>query len=115
MALTSSKSSKRFEHTGDAVKMGKQQKGEWKDEDVVVDGVTHNGEEKAGVQPFRKHFWDGDGRLVEEGKNHEGHLVTSFGLLDANTMEMRVNLVVDPPSGNVWIRTYSRDGEQLSA
>ena len=115
VALTSSKNGRRFEHTGDAVKMSKQQKGEWKEEAWVINGETNYGEEKAGYKPWNKRFWDEEGRLVDEGKNHEGHMVTSFGLVDANTMVMKVGLLVDPPSGNVWTRTYSRDGEQLSA
>ena len=91
-----------------------QRKGVWQPDEFVADGQKELGEEKQGVTPWKMRYWDDDGCLVDEGANHEGHLRTRFKLLDANTMEMSVSIVKDPPTGNAMVRRYSRDGEQLT-
>lgn len=112
-ALGSSRNPRRFEIVGDRVKRAVQRKGKWNQDEFVADGQKQYGEEEKGVRPWKIRYWDDKGCLVDEGANHEGHLRTRFELLDANTMQMTVSMVRDPPTGNAMVRRYSRDGDQL--
>lgn len=109
-ALGASRNPRRFQHADDRVTSAVQRKGVWQEDEFVADGQRV---EKDGAWKVR--YWDDEGCLVDEGANHEGHLRTRFRLLDANTMEMRVCIVRDPPTGNAMVRRYSRDGEPLGA
>jgi hypothetical protein len=114
-ALGASRNPRRFEHlAANGVKSAVQRKGVWKEDEFVADGQKEYGEPSGDVTPWKVRYWDDEGCLVDEGANHEGHLRTTFRLLDANTMQMRVSLVVDPPTGNAMVRRYSRDGETLA-
>eukprot|EP01046_Picozoa_sp_COSAG06_P001332 COSAG06_NODE_43_length_29826_cov_32.009621_12_plen_252_part_00 len=114
-ALGASRNPRRFEHlAANRVKSAVQRKGVWKEDEFVADGQKEYGEPSGDVTPWKVRYWDDEGCLVDEGANHEGHLRTTFRLLDANTMQMRVSLVVDPPTGNAMVRRYSRDGETLA-
>jgi hypothetical protein len=111
--LGASRNPRRFEHAGERVTSAVQRKGVWQEDQFVADGQKEYGEEKQGVTPWKVRYWDDEGCLVDEGANHEGHLRTRFRLVDANTMEMSVSIVKDPPTGNAMVRRYSRDGDPL--
>jgi hypothetical protein len=113
--LGRSKNPRRIEQRGDEMKSAVKRKGEWQEDAFTVNGERVYGKEEQGVKMWKCRSWDSEGWLVDEGRNHEGHLRMRFGLLDANTMEMRLSLVVEPPSGNEMVRVYSRDGAQLPA
>ena len=106
---------RRFEQHGNRIKSAVERKGEWEEEEFIADGEHIYLGETNGIRAWKRRYWDSDGWLVDEGQNHEGHLRMRFGLLDANTMQMRMSLVVDPPSGNEMVRVYSRDGDRLPA
>ncbi len=111
--LGASRNPRRFEHAGERVTSAVQRKGVWQEDQFFADGQKECGEEKQGVTPWKVRYWDDEGCLVDEGANHEGHLRTRFRLVDANTMEMSVSIVKDPPTGNAMVRRYSRDGDPL--
>ena len=96
--LGASRNPRRFEHAGERVTSAVQRKGVWKEDQFIADGQKECGEEKQGVTPWKVRYWDDEGCLVDEGANHEGHLRTRFRLVDANTMEMSVSIVKDPPT-----------------
>ena len=121
--LGASKNARRFDQQGDVLKTAVQRKGVWMPRDFTAAADIASAEkiyeeENKGMRAWSRKYWDEEGWLVDEGRNHEGHIQTRFGLVGANTMQMRVRLVVpagsDPPKlgPGCMVREYSRDGPQ---